>query len=305
MKDLSMKFGACEICGSTNWSEIYNGPIRYGKHGETKEGSVAECDLCTVRRLNENLCLSSIDYESAGYRNMLDESHDERQFADLHHRFHSFSLRVLDKFNIRGKVVADVGAGGATLLDNFAGIAKRIIAIEPNEFFASQIIDRGYDYFSYASEARRDFEGEVDLVNCSQVIEHVENPKEFVREIYSLVKPGGHLIVSTPNRNDILTNICASQFLPFFYRCQHRWYFDQGSLEKCFELSGIQNVEFEYVHRYGLSNALHWLSEQEPRGWEDYPGVPIEFEKMWKLMCEQQKAADQIYVIAQKNAKEK
>ena len=32
-----------------------------------------------------------------------------------------------------------------------------------------------------------------------EVIEHVENPWEYIRPLYKLAKPGGHVILSTPN----------------------------------------------------------------------------------------------------------
>ncbi len=41
--------------------------------------------------------------------------------------------------------------------------------------------------------------GEFDLVWCSEVIEHVRDPEYSLREMARVVKPGGHLILTTPN----------------------------------------------------------------------------------------------------------
>jgi len=39
-----------------------------------------------------------------------------------------------------------------------------------------------------------------DLVVCSDVIEHVEDPQTMLQEIHRVLKPGGRLIISTPIR---------------------------------------------------------------------------------------------------------
>lgn len=44
-----------------------------------------------------------------------------------------------------------------------------------------------------------------DCVVSFQVIEHIKRDKEFVREVYRVLKPGGQFIVSTPNRPMSLT----------------------------------------------------------------------------------------------------
>lgn len=41
--------------------------------------------------------------------------------------------------------------------------------------------------------------GQFDAVVCSEVVEHLENPRQVFRSLASLVAPGGLLIVTTPN----------------------------------------------------------------------------------------------------------
>lgn len=38
-----------------------------------------------------------------------------------------------------------------------------------------------------------------DLVTCTEVIEHIEHYRETLREMFRILKPGGVLVVSTPN----------------------------------------------------------------------------------------------------------
>ncbi len=41
--------------------------------------------------------------------------------------------------------------------------------------------------------------GPFDLVVCVETLEHVENPRQVLRSIRALLRPGGRLVVSTPN----------------------------------------------------------------------------------------------------------
>jgi 2-polyprenyl-3-methyl-5-hydroxy-6-metoxy-1,4-benzoquinol methylase len=41
--------------------------------------------------------------------------------------------------------------------------------------------------------------GSFDLVLCQEVIEHVENPWQLLRQVWRLLREGGHLVLTTPN----------------------------------------------------------------------------------------------------------
>jgi len=42
-------------------------------------------------------------------------------------------------------------------------------------------------------------DAEFDVVTCSEVVEHVENPRRLMREAWRVLKPGGTLVMTTPN----------------------------------------------------------------------------------------------------------
>ncbi|WGV29000.1 class I SAM-dependent methyltransferase [Halotia branconii] len=61
-------------------------------------------------------------------------------------------------------------------------------------------------------------DGCADVVCAVEIIEHLENPRAFVRELVRLTKPGGLVIVTTPNQLSLLsklTLILKNQFNAF------------------------------------------------------------------------------------------
>lgn len=54
--------------------------------------------------------------------------------------------------------------------------------------------------FLYCLKAEDVPRGGWDGVVCSEVIEHVEDPVDFVRELVNITAPGGTLVLTTPNR---------------------------------------------------------------------------------------------------------
>jgi 2-polyprenyl-3-methyl-5-hydroxy-6-metoxy-1,4-benzoquinol methylase len=293
-------FENCEICGARRWTEVYSGSVRAGSYGNSISSVIAQCNKCSVLRLNEADCIQHSSYESEEYRASLGETHDENLYHSLHDWHIKYTLNLDEAIAFRNNVVVDVGCGAGSLLDHVSGLAQSAVGIEPNKELGSRLTVRGLTWFPSLGAAIHDLEDKVDLVICNQVIEHVENPLVFLKDIFRLLKKGGILILSTPNLNDILSQVCPDAFPSFFYRTQHRWYFDAESLKKAAELAQFKDCRIKFVHRYGLSNALYWIKDNKPHGGDAYPGITTEMDMNWKRMCERQGQSDCLYLIARK-----
>ena len=65
-----------------------------------------------------------------------------------------------------------------------------------------------------------------DTVICGELIEHLENPYAFLREVGKLLKPDGRLILTTPNPFGFPVLLCEILRLRrFFYTTEHLYYF--------------------------------------------------------------------------------
>ncbi|GJL81753.1 MAG: methyltransferase [marine bacterium B5-7] len=290
-------FQNCEICGQNEWRESYIGPIRNGRFGELKEGAtIALCSACGVGRLNEAHCIDSEDYEIGQYRSHLGQQDDAHSHYALHDMLQYYSLRAFWPNTFRNKIIADVGAASGSFLDAVSGLAERLIAVEPCQVYHPVLKEKGYDVYSYASNALTDYAGKINIATSFQVIEHVTDPRVYLEEIRDLLKPDGILMISTPNLNDILMKTVPEIYTQFFYRAAHRWYFDESSLTRCVELAGMKVHAVKYAHRYPLSNYLRWLRDAKPTGRESLPEIDKVADGFWCSYLESNGLADTLFV---------
>lgn len=288
-------FQSCEICGETSWQEVYRGNIRDGAVGRFKEhGLVAQCGGCGVQRLAERLTIPDSFYIHDQYRASLQQSVDtETAFIEQDWLTH-YTHQAIWPRSIRGIAIADIGCGVGSFLDTCQGLAQTIIAVDPCQPFHASLQARGYKVYGTVSDIDCSLLGTVDLATSIQVIEHVSDPVGFLRGIRPILKPEAELLITTPNRNDILMNLIPDVFSKFFYRSAHRWYFDAESLARCSRLAGYRVIANKTMHKYGMSNMLQWLRDGKPKGFASLAGIGPVADSFWKGYLEQTGQADML-----------
>jgi len=293
-----MKNTYCEICDSSEWGIVYSGRIRDGVYSKfCNDASVYQCKKCGVQRLLESDCIPEEYYETGEYRDKLSQNLVLDSAIKEHELLNKFTFESIWPLTIRNKSILDVGCGTGSLLDTFKGVSKLQVGIEPCEPYLLNMIEKGHEVYKSTSMLANEYGPEsFDMAFSIQVIEHVLNPKLFLKDIFPLLQPGADLIISTPNRNDILMSILPKEFPSFFYRTQHRWYFDKKSLEFCATSAGYEVIETKHIHRYGMSNMLYWLRDLQPKGMKKMEGINRLADGLWKSYLENTCQSDNIYI---------
>jgi len=272
----------CEICNSCSWTEIYYGDIRDGSFGFLKsDAAILECTQCGVHRLSEGDCIPEEYYSSGEYRNTLMQSLDAEEELHLFGKENREVLNFILSLPLIGQNVLEVGSGTGALLNVLSGVASNLVGVEPCSPYLESIQSRGHIAYSSLEVLTEQCDVRFDYGLSVQVIEHALNPVLFLKQIYGVLKPGATLLVTTPNREDILMHALPETFKSFFYRAAHRWYFDKNSLELCARSAGYEVVETIFSHSYGLSNFLYWLQENKPRGYKKMIGVNKLLDDVW------------------------
>ena len=254
----------CRICNTAEWQILYEGPIRIGKFGEfSKEDHVVwKCSKCQ----SGFIVRTPLDYELSDYREMVDDCDLPSHFYKLHDKEQADKLKMLGTENIREKIIVDVGCGAGSFLDILKGLASKTIAVEPTKSFHHELRAKEHVTYSNCEDALKEWTETVDIVVSFAVLEHVENPIAFLKEIKSLLKPDGFLLISTPNTDDWLLEFMPVEYGRFFYRNVHKWYFNCESLRFVSDAVSFKDLSIKFVQRFDISNALLWAYKRQPTG---------------------------------------
>jgi len=112
------------------------------------------------------------------------------------------------RVSLKDKVVLDVGCGGGLLAEAMSKKGARVTGldlgkttIEVAKLHALESkLDIRYLNESVEQHASQ-HAGTYDAVNCLEMLEHVPDPASVIQAIVTLLKPGGHVVFSTLNRN--------------------------------------------------------------------------------------------------------
>jgi 2-polyprenyl-6-hydroxyphenyl methylase/3-demethylubiquinone-9 3-methyltransferase len=130
------------------------------------------------------------------------------EFRPLH-ALNPVRLDYVDaRAGLAGKRVLDVGCGGGLLSEAMAGRGAQVTGIDlgPQTIEVAELhaleskVAVSYVRESAESHAAQ-HAGAYDVVVCMEMLEHVPEPDSVLRALRTLVKPGGHVFVSTLNRN--------------------------------------------------------------------------------------------------------
>lgn len=229
----------CELCGGTSRIVVEG----FQGYKEDLFYSICECDHCKTSYcspLKVDHKIYDVIYhhgkEVPGYaryweffENIKNQEDPLKYLTEKEHVFWAVNQLVSDLGLSKGKRILELGCGlgyltyalrkkgyDATGLDISAkAISKAIDAF--GEYYLCE------DLFVYANSTSDKY----DLIIMTELVEHLEQPIEFISAAKSLLNEGGKLAVTTPNKSFFPEDLVWETDSPPV----HLWWFSEKSME--------------------------------------------------------------------------
>ena len=130
------------------------------------------------------------------------------EFKPLH-EINPLRMGFIDaQVNLAGRKVLDVGCGGGILAEAMAHRGAVVTGIDMGEAPLAvarlHLLESGLE-IDYRHASAEDFAaanpGGFSVITCLEMLEHVPDPLSVLRACHAMLEPGGHLFLSTINRN--------------------------------------------------------------------------------------------------------
>jgi 2-polyprenyl-3-methyl-5-hydroxy-6-metoxy-1,4-benzoquinol methylase len=207
-------------------------------------------------------------------------------------------LKLSETFKI--ETILDFGSGSGEMISALSEHFE-VEGLEPEQQARENSKKQGMRVHASTEEAKKE-KRNFNLVTLFHVVEHFYKPDTELAEIYELLKPGGLLLIETPNSQDaLLTKYESLPFGNFTYWTHHPMLHSNKSLGLLVAKNKFNLISNSGTQRYGLENHLHWLSHEKPGGHMAWEGTFSDQTNLnYKTDLVSQGMADTIWLLAQK-----
>ncbi len=257
----------CPLCASET-NEILAHQLRRGN------GMVRYCLACDHGYLIQEQAVDSKEYYGEMYRkeyshNAEATATNAREIYRVYKDYQQDRLHHISPFLTASTKLLEVGASAGQFLTHFKDKVGVMNAIELDKaccaFLGSELgIEADSEFLENSRFAGRTY----DVVCAFQVMEHVEQPVEFLKTLRHATNKGGAIFVEVPNLHDPLLSVWdVPTYRKFFYHSAHLHYFTQFSLSKVARDAGFRpdQIDISFTQDYNLLNHLHWIMNDGPQ----------------------------------------
>lgn len=252
----------CIICGQNRFKIVVK-ELRY----DIKR-RVLCCQNCGYIFLEPKQ--SVLKYDDSSYRKMygpnLAKTTSAKERFDTYFPYQGEIIKQINHILKPAGSILDVGCSTGFFLSALKGKIKTRVGVELN-ISDVNFIKKNLDFNVY-NKPIGDLEiseGPFDIITSLQVLEHVDNPVEFLKAIGKNLKSDGWLYLELPNVDDVLLSVFHEPaYQKFYYREPHVSYFSAKTLKRVLDQAGFKGT-IKTIQRYNFINHMNWLCAHKPQ----------------------------------------
>ena len=194
---------------------------------------VVKCLNCKLIQ-SENLPIDITQYYENEYREDYSLFADEVELAgyikDATQRFEKLLTLIKQP---KQKTLLDVGCGNGSFIEHASKFIAQVAGIEPHNRSREKLINKGYRIYSDILDIDSNL---FDIITCFHVLEHTDDPIEFLKNMKRLLKPGGIIFLEVPCVTDaLLTVYDIPEFKDFLLAIRASVLFFTGNTEQYYK----------------------------------------------------------------------
>lgn len=184
----------------------------------------------------------------------------------IHQRRHEWVIRKLYEYSPgRGMLAFDCGVGCGVYTEKLVKMGVRVVGIDVNQEFVAAA-GKMPGVLAYTADICAPetvpVRSEAGIAVCSEVLEHVPDPDTALKTLYDTLKPGGILVLTTPQKwstTELVARLLKVKAIEAIARkiykepveeLGHISLLTQGDLQRRIEATGFEVVEHEVFAFY-------------------------------------------------------
>lgn len=254
-----MKNIKCEICGSDKYKVIYSDVYDYN-WGVPGIFNIVKCNKCVFVYINPRPDNKEMDryyppmYYIRSYKGSLD-------FKELKavNKIHNSRCKFLKRFKSNGNLL-DVGSGDGLFLNSIKDKGWKIHGVEPSKSASDFAKDKlRLEIYNNDLIGANLKENNFNVITMWEVLEHIPNLNENLKEVYKLLKQNGIFVASVPNFNS-LQRVIFGKFWCGIDAPRHLYQFTPDTLKKLLLNNNFLNVKI-YHSLINIKNPIMGYSD--------------------------------------------
>lgn len=255
VEDYFYSIDACPVCGSKSFKKLLT---RFGL-------DIWRCQDCRHGFQNPRL-----KYDKATELYMDDRSASDIYTAPLQIEIDEIKYKYgVDLIELslggKGRKILDIGCGAGVFLKiAYKNGWPECVGVDPNENYSKIYKEAaGVQYIQGTLEKLDDYDIGVhyDCISMWSVLEHMNDPKQVIRKLASILAPGGVIFILVPNLDSLATRLMR-QLSPTF-AWKHPNFFCKESLSFLMDEGGFKPVLMETVITE-IDNIRNYMSFEWP-----------------------------------------